>query len=89
MYRRQGGSKKYCFQQTDVKGQMRARSKEVTSSHSLLSGVGVHWLAVLPVGLRVCVVHQTRQHSDPGFHPECSDRFSWQPQEKHLLHSLP
>lgn len=34
MYGKQGGSKKYCFLQTGVKGQMRDPSEEVPSSYS-------------------------------------------------------
>lgn len=62
--------------------------KEVTSSHSLLSGAGVRWLAAPPAELMVCAVHPTLQRSDPGFHLGYSGRFSWQPPRMHPQHSL-
>lgn len=88
MYRRQGRGQKHHSPQTEVKGQKWSHGTEVTSSHSLLSGAGVHWLAAPPVELTVCAVHQTLQHSDPGFHLGCSGRFSWQPPGRHPQRSL-
>jgi len=88
MYRRQGSNQKHCSQQTEVKGQKWSHETEVTSSHSLLSGAGVRWLAAPPAELMVCAVHPTLQHSDPGFHLGYSGRFSWQPPGMHPQHSL-
>lgn len=48
----------------------------VISSHSLLSGAVVRWLAGHPEGLRACAGPLTRRHSGPGYHLGCSDRSS-------------
>lgn len=88
MYRRQGSSQKHRFQQREVKGQKWSHGTEVTSSHSLLSGAGVRWLAAPPAELTVCAVHPTLQRSDPGFRLGCSGRFSWQPPGTHPQRSL-
>lgn len=88
MYRRQGSSQKHRFQQTEVKGQKWSHETEVTSSHSLLSGAGVHWLVAPPAELTVCAVRLILQHSDPGFRLGYSGRFSWQPPGTHPQRSL-
>ena len=88
MYRRQGSGQKHRFQQTEVKGQKWSHGTEVTSSHSLLSGAGVHWLVAPPAELTVCAVHPILQHSDPGFRLGYSGRFSWQPPGTHPQRSL-
>lgn len=71
-----------------MKGQKWSQGAEVTSSHSLLSGAGVRWLAAPPAELTVCAVRPILQRSDPGFRLGCSGRFSWQPPGKHPQRSL-
>lgn len=88
MYRRQGSSQKHRSRQTEVKGQKWSQETEVTSSRSLLSGAGVHWLAARPVEPMACAVHPILQRSDPGFRLGCSGRFSWQPPGRHPRRSL-